>query len=517
MKTLLAACLFAALLPGADRVVMNLEKSPYARVKSVPVSAVTMAPGFWQPRMKVNVERSIPTLLLLLEEHGIVDNFRRLAGKSVPRKGPLFTDSDIYKWMEAAAFVLQTTDDPKLRATFDKLTDEILAAQEPSGYLNTYWVEDRKDRRWKEMHTGHELYCLGHMLQAGIAYYRATGNRKLMDGGIRFVEYLLRDFGPGKQPLYAGHPEIELALIELYRTTGRKEFLDLAGHILQGDGVRLKLTPQQMSYTFSGRPFTSRTTIEGHAVRVGYAASGAADYYLETGDAAYKSTLETLWKDMTTGKMYVTGATGALYDGVSPDGSKNQSSIQRVHQAYGRPYQLPNVTAYNESCATIGWVLWNWRMLAITGQARYAAMLELALYNGVLASISLDGREFFYTNPLARVEKLPFELRWSRKREPYISCFCCPPNIVRTVAEVAAYAYSVSDDGLWLNLYGGSVLDTRLADGSAIRLTQETEYPWEGTIQIVIEDAPQKEFSLFLRIPDWAEGARVSVQWRTHR
>jgi hypothetical protein len=240
MKTLTALLLLATLLPGADRVVMNLEKSPYARVKNVPVSAVTMRQGFWQPRMKTNVERSIPTLLALLEEHGIVDNFRRLSGKNVPRRGPLFTDSDIYKWMEAAAFVLQTHDDATLRATFDKLTDEILAVQEPSGYLNTYWIEDRKDRRWKEMYTGHELYCLGHMLQAGIAYYRATGNRKLMDGGIKFVDYLLRDFGPGKQPLLAGHPEIELALIELYRTTGRKDFLDLAGYLLQGDGDRLQ-------------------------------------------------------------------------------------------------------------------------------------------------------------------------------------------------------------------------------------------------------------------------------------
>jgi len=258
-------------------------------------------------------------------------------------------------------------------------------------------------------------------------------------------------------------------------------------------------------------PFRQQTRAVGHAVRANYLCAGVADVYAETGDPSLLEALEKIWCDVAYRKMYVTGATGALYDGVSPDGARNQSSIQRVHQAYGRPYQLPNVTAYNESCATIGWVLWNWRMLALTGQARYADMLELALYNGVLASISLDGREFFYTNPLARVDKLPFELRWSRKREPYISCFCCPPNIVRTIAEVAAYAYCVSDQGVWFNLYGGSVLDTRLADGGAIRLRQETEYPWEGTIRIIVENAPQKEFSLFLRVPAWAEGAGISV------
>jgi len=260
------------------------------------------------------------------------------------------------------------------------------------------------------MHTGHELYCLGHMLQAGIAYYRATGNRKLMDGGIRFVEYLLRDFGPGKQPLYAGHPEIELALIELYRTTGRKDFLDLAGYILQGDGVRLKLTPQQMSYTFSGRPFTGRTIIEGHAVRVGYAASGAADYYIETGDPAYKSTLERLWKDMTTGKMYVTGGTGSRAAG----------------ETFGDQYELPNAKAYTESCAAIANLMWNWRMLAATGEARFADVVETALYNSINSGMSLVGTMYCYRNPLELTEEAS-----NRIRNPWYTTTCCPPNLER--------------------------------------------------------------------------------------
>ncbi len=481
------------MLPGADRVVMNLEQSPYARVKNVPISAVTMRDGFWQPRMTTNVERSIPTLLALLEEHGIVDNFRRLAGKDVPRKGPLFTDSDIYKWMEAVAFALQTTDDPRLRATFDTLTDEILAAQEPNGYLNTYWTEDRKDRRWKEMVTGHELYCLGHMLQAGIAYYRATGNRKLMDGGIRFVEYLLRDFGQDRQPLLAGHPEIELALVELYRTTGRKEFLDLAGYILRGDGARLKLTPQQMSYTFSGRPFAERTIIEGHAVRVGYAASGAADYYIETGDPAYKAALDRLWTDMTRGKMYVTGGTGSRASG----------------ETFGDQYELPNAKAYTESCAAIANLMWNWRMLAATGEARFADIVETAIYNSINSGMSLDGTMYCYRNPLELTEEAS-----KRIRNPWYTTTCCPPNLERMLASLPGYFYGVSKEGLWVHLYDNNRLDWKLDGGTPIKLTQTTKYPWQGTVDLTIEEAPETDFSLMLRIPGWARAASVTVGGR---
>ena len=493
MKALLIGCLLGATLPGADRVVMNLEKTPFARVKNVPVSAVAMREGFWQPRMKVNVERSIPTLLELLESNGIIDNFRRLAGKNVPRRGPLYTDSDVYKWMEAAAFVLQTQDDDKLRAAFDKLTDEILAAQEPSGYLNTYFVEDRQDRRWKEQHTGHELYCLGHMLQAGIAYYRATGNRKLMDGGIKFVEYLLRDFGPAKQPLYAGHPEIELALVELYRTTGRKEFLDLAGYILQGDGKRLKLTSQQMVYTFSGRPFTERTIVEGHAVRFGYAASGAADYYLETGDPAYKATLERLWKDLTATKMYVTGGTGSRASG----------------EAFGDPYELPNAKAYTESCAAIANLMWNWRMLAATGEARFADIVETALYNSINSGMSLDGTMYCYRNPLELTEEAS-----RRIRNPWYTTTCCPPNLERMLASLPGYMYGVSKGGLWVHLYDNNRLDWRLEGGAPVKLTQTTKYPWQGKVALEIEEAPAAEFSIFLRIPGWAKSAAVNVGGR---
>jgi DUF1680 family protein len=300
-----------------------------------------------------------------------------------------------------------------------------------------------------------------------------------------------------------------MGAVELYRTVGDARYLELAKGLIDARNLVEDGTDQNQDRI----PFREQDEAVGHAVRANYLYAGVADVYAETGDQSLLSALEKIWGDAASRKMYVTGATGALYDGASPDGSEAHSSIQLVHQAYGRAYQLPNVTAYNESCATVGFVLWNWRMLAITGEARFADLLELALYNGVLSTVSLDGKKFFYTNPLARVDPLPFSLRWSRNREPYISCFCCPPNSVRTIAEVSAYAYGLSDDGVWITLYGGSVLDARLPGGGIVRLRQRTEYPWEGTVNITLEDAPKREFSLFLRIPGWTatETSRVTV------
>jgi DUF1680 family protein len=237
--------------------------------------------------------------------------------------------------------------------------------------------------------------------------------------------------------------------------------------------------------------------------------------YAETGDKSLLDTLETLWANVVYEKMYITGGCGALYDGASPDGSPDQQSITRVHQSYGREYQLPNLTAYNETCANIGNILWNWRMLAITQEARFADILELALYNSALSSIGLDGKTFFYTNPLRQVDDIPFDLRWSRSREPYISCFCCPPNIVRTIAEVGSYAYSFSDEGIWVNLYGSNVLDTRLPDGSRLKLSQETDYPWDGRVKLVLEKLPARALAVMLRIPGWAADVTVRVNGAT--
>jgi DUF1680 family protein len=474
--------------------VLHLDRSPHAKLRSVPVRAVRITDGFWHKRRQVNVERSIPTLLELLEENGIVDNFRRLSGrKQAPRRGPLFTDSDLYKWMEGAAFVLQSEDRPELRAQFDQLTEEILAAQEPSGYLNTYYVEERKALRFQEQQRGHELYCLGHLLQAGIAYWRATGNRRLLDGGIKFVEYLIEIGGPGKQPLLTGHPELELALVELYRVTGDRRHLDLAGYLLHGDGERLKLTPRDYVYLFSGKPFVERTKLEGHAVRAMYACSGATDYYMETGDEAYWRTLERLWRDLVSSKMYITGGVGSRAQG----------------EAFGEPYELPNALAYTESCAAIGNMFWNARLLAATGEARFADVMERALYNGVNSGMSLDGTLYCYRNPLELTGNPEDKIR-----NPWYSTTCCPPNLQRVLASLPGYFYGTSPEGLYVHLYDNNVLDWKLQDGTPLQLTQKTRYPWEGTVEILVEPATARTFTLFLRIPGWTRSAEVRVNGR---
>jgi len=361
-----------SVLAWRDQGVLNLVSSPYAKLHSVPVRAVTIEQGFWSKRRRTNLESSIPTMREQLEAHGRMENFRRLAGKSsAPQKGPYFSDSDIYKWIEAVGFALQSGDRPELRGATSQMIREVVAVQEPSGYLNTYYVEDRASLRMlpHTQEVGHELYNLGHMLQGAIAYYRATGDRTLLDAGVKFVDgFLLPNYGPGpdKKPIVSGHPEIEMSLIELYRTTGNRRYVELAGYILEGD-ARVPLEHKQIVYMNCGIPFTSKTRLEGHAVRAMYACCGATDYYLETGDPAYWKTLNVLWDDLAKRQMYVTGGVGARSQG----------------EAFGDAYELPNAQAYGESCAAIGNFMWNWRMLAASGEARFSDVMERALYNGI--------------------------------------------------------------------------------------------------------------------------------------
>ncbi len=310
-------------------------------------------------------------------------------------------------------------------------------------------------------------------------------------------------------PQLAGHavcPSHYMGLVDLFRTTGERRYLDLVVKL-----VEMRTLMQGGGDDNQDRiPFRQQTQALGHAVRANYLLAGVADVYSETGDASLLGPLEAIWKNVVFGKMYVTGGCGALYDGASPDGAKDQKMITRVHQAYGREYQLPNLTAHNETCANIGNALWNWRMLRLTGQARFADVVECVLYNSMLSGISLDGKRFFYTNPLKRVKAMPFELRWSRTREPFISCFCCPPNVVRMIAQAHRFAYATSPEGFWVNLYGSSLLETSLPEGSAVKLRQETDYPWDGKVKIAV-DAAGKAFSLMVRIPGWAEGTTVTI------
>jgi uncharacterized protein len=483
--------------------IIDLSRSPFAKLRTIPVRSVVIEEGFWSTRRITNTDSSIPSMHDELIAHGRMDNFLRLEEKSTaPQIGPVYSDSDIYKWAEAVGFALQTTDHPQLRETSNKMIREVIAAQEPGGYLNTYYQGDRKALRmlYDTQTTGHELYCIGHLLQGAIALYRATGDRTLLDAGIRFVDgFLLPNYGPGpnQKGIVAGHPEIEMALVELYRTTGNHAYVDLAGYILHGDD-RIPLRPQQITYMFCGVPFTSRTHLEGHAVRAMYACCGATDYYLETGDPTYWKTLNVLWQDLTRDQLYVTGGVGARETG----------------EAFGDPYELPNARAYGESCAAIGMMMWNWRMLAASADARFTDVIERALYNGINSGMSLDGRTYCYRNPLAFDPQGDSSDRHAPEgniRNPWYDTTCCPPNLERTFASLPGYFYSTSDDGVYVHLYDNSTFNWHLRDRRSIKIQQTTRYPWEGDVKLAVSPAEPSEFTLYVRIPGWSQQTTVRV------
>lgn len=477
-----------------DEGVIYLDHSLNARLHPVPIQAVHLGDGFWSARRKVTTERSLPTLLELLEEHGVVDNFRRLSGRpDLPRKGPVYTDSDLYKWIEAASWALasnETADSDKqqLRGDIESLASHIIAAQDPTGYLDTYFVGDKARLRFTDLPHSHEGYCLGHLIQAGIAYYRATGSRKLLDAGIRFADYVVDNFGPTKRPFVTGHPELEMALVELYRTTGQTKYLEFARYLFSGvEKDRLKLKDSDMRYMFSGKPFTSHTEFEGHAVRALYAASGATDYFTETGDPAYKRTLDLLWTDLTMRKMYITGGVGSRAAG----------------ESFGDPYELPAEQAYAETCAAVANVMWNFRLLGLTGDGRYADVMERALYNGANSGMSLSGTLYCYRNPLASSgEKL---------RNPWYDTICCPPNLQRLFESLPGYFYGTSRAGVYVNLYHTSELDWHLEDGTPLKLAQTTSYPWSGEIKLTVSPERPSDFTVYLRWPGWASAADIQV------
>jgi len=481
-----------------DQGIENLAKSPHAKLRDIPVHAVTITSGFWSPRREINVTKSIPTMHDLLEANGRMNNFRRVVGKSTaPQIGPVFSDSDIYKWTEAVGFVLQSGDRPELREIASKMIDEVIAIQEPSGYLNTYYQDDRKSLRMtpQTQSTGHEMYNLGHMLQGAIAYYRATGDRRLLDAGIKYVDdFLIPNYGPDpKKPIVSGHPEIEMGLIELYRITGDKRQLDLAGYILQGD-KRAEFPERRTIYMFSGTPFIERKKMQGHAVRAMYACCGATDYYMETGDDAYLQTLNTLWNDMTSTKMYVTGGVGSRSEG----------------EAFGDAYELPNFRAYGESCAAIGNMMWNWRMLAVTGDAKFTDVMERALYNGINSGMSLDGTLYCYRNPLA------FDPSTGDKiRNPWYDVTCCPPNLERTFGSLPGYFYSTSEDGIYVHFYDNSEFNWHLENGTGIKVVQKTNYPWDSGVDITVTPETASEFTFYVRVPGWADHAQVAVNGKS--
>jgi DUF1680 family protein len=474
--------------------ILNLARSPHAKLQNIPVHAVTLHEGFWHSRRITNVQSSIPSMGKLLESHGRMDNFRRLAGKSnALQRGPVYSDSDVYKWLEAVGFTLQTADNSELHTQAAQIIHDIVSAQQSDGYLNTYFVASHAAERMspKTQQWGHELYCIGHLLQGATSYYRATGERTLLDSGIRFVnDFLLPNYGPASDqtPILSGHPEIELALIELYRMTGDRRHLTLAEYILRGD-ARISLKPNELTYHFCGKPFTSRTHLEGHAVRAMYACCGATDYYLETGDERYWKTLWALWNDLVFHQMYITGGVGARSDG----------------EAFGDPYELPNAQAYGESCAAIGNMMWNWRMLAATADPRYADVIERALYNGINSGMSLDGTLYGYRNPLAFDPESGETIR-----NPWYDTTCCPPNLERIFASLPGYFYSTAPDGIYIHLFHNSTLDWHLPDGTPVRIMQKTHYPWQGTVDIELSPSSPTEFAVYIRNPGWSKSGRAT-------
>jgi DUF1680 family protein len=323
-----------------------------------------------------------------------------------------------------------------------------------------------------------------------LAWYRATGNRNLLDAATRFASYVVENFGPApKRPFVTGHPELEMAMVELYRTEGDARYLEFARYLFSGvDRERLKLKDSEIRYMFSGKPFTSRTEFEGHAVRALYAASGATDYFSESGNPEFKKTLDVLWKDLTTRKMYITGGVGARASG----------------ESFGDPYDLPSEQAYAETCAAVANVMWNFRMLAITGQASYTDVLERALYNGANSGVSLAGTLYCYRNPLA----------WNGSaalRNPWYDTTCCPPNIERLFESLPGYFYATSRSGLYVHLYGSSDLNWHLEGGTAIHLSQASAYPWSGDIRFAVDPQTAADFTLYLRWPGWAPSIDISV------
>ncbi len=494
----------------------DTSSSPYARLRSVPLGAVQWTHGFWHDQFQRCHEVMIPNMWQIWQDtgtsHGLA-NFLIAAGDQTgSHDGPQWQDGDFYKWLEGVAAVYAVTKDERLDHLMDEIITLIGRVQREDGYIHTPALIKQRQQHNAAKEFGERLdfetYNMGHLITTACIHYRATGKDSLLAIARKAADYLYRFYIESAPELARNAicPSHYMGIIELYRTTRDPRYLELGKNLVE---IRDLITGGDDNQ--DRLPFRQQTSAAGHAVRANYLFAGVADVYAETGDASLLKTLQNLWENLVYEKMYITGGCGALYDGASPDGSPDQANITRVHQAYGREYQLPNVTSYNETCANIGNVLWNWRMLNITCEARFADILELVLYNSALSSIGLDGKSFFYTNTLRQVNDLPFELRWSRQREAYISCFCCPPNIVRTIAEVGGYAYSLSEEGVWINLYGSNTLDCTLPGGAPLKLTQETAYPWEGFVKLEIKEAPNAEIALMLRIPGWASGVSVRV------
>jgi DUF1680 family protein len=470
---------------------------------ALPLNAVTIDDAFWSPRLRTNRDVTIPHAYALCKRSGRIDAFRLNWRPGKPRKPHYFWDSDVAKWVEAAAYSLATAPDAALRRKLDHVIKLIAGAQQADGYLNVYFTVVEPARRWTNLRDWHELYCAGHLIEAGVAHFEATGQRTLLDVVCRYADHIDATFGPDQRTGYPGHEEIELALVKLYRATGEKRYLDLATYFINERGRRPHFydaearargeDPSHWEWDYtknqSHQPVRRQREAVGHAVRAMYLYSGIADVAAESGDASLLTACKRLWKSVTRRKMYVTGGIGSVRRG----------------EALGPDYFLPAEAAYAETCAACGLVFFAHRMLQIERHRDYADVMERALYNGVLSGVSLHGRRFFYENPLASAG--------GHHRQEWFDCACCPPNLARLLASLGRYIYSIDAHALYVHLYVGGAAEFVLHHQS-VRVIQQTRYPWHGDATFTLELAQPLTFDFMLRVPGWCAKHSVHINGR---
>ena len=481
----------------------NQPPKPDYPIQGIPFNEVKIADQFWLPKIETNRTVTIPASFAKCEEMGRMDNFLIAGGKMQGKvKGEMpFDDTDVYKIIEGAAYSLTTHPDPKLDAYVDSVIGLIKVGQEADGYLTTYKTIDTTyspakwcapSGKWVNEQCSHELYNNGHMFEAAAAHYRATGKKNFLNIATKNADLLVRVFGEGKNPIVPGHQIVETGLIKLYQVTGNEEYLKLARHFLdfRGDSTKRKLWGP---YNQDHKPVTQQEEAVGHAVRAEYMYAGMTDIAVLYKDEAYKNAVDKIWDNIVTKKLYITGGVGARHDG----------------EAFGNNYELPNLTAYNETCAAIANVYWNYRMFLLHGDSKYIDVLERSLYNGVISGVGLDGKTFFYPNPLECDLHYKFNQGGSLDRQPWFDCSCCPSNVCRFLPSIPGYIYAQASGSLYVNLFVQSSSTINLDKKLPVTISQETQYPWDGQVKIIVSPEKASLFALRLRIPGWVQNQPV--------